>query len=273
MAACSLETDALEAGAAQGSDGTSNSAVVETHRGVVAIQVGGQHHCTGVLISPYHAITAAHCTDQGSTGKADGSMRRTLVYFDPARGPRAITRESESLVVHVVETWEGLVRPADWAGADLEADVAVIERVDKDGVTPLQWSDTSHEDYVPIWLGSIHDVDKNTLYGGGIDGTHIGQLSSMAIDINGSDRYYFWDLGHTHRVCKGDSGGPYLDTLGEYGEVVIGIAVAGQGVTETNPCTKYGGKQYGARLNSRIDWINQTTGDMCTKNGSIAECF
>jgi hypothetical protein len=54
---------------------------------------------------------------------------------------------------------------------------------------------------------------------------------------------------------------------------VLGLAVAGEGVNADNPCTRKGGRQFGVRLNSRIDWINAKTGGMCTTFGSIARCF
>jgi len=265
--------DESEARAAGHEDGLEEVATELMHRGVVSLAIHAQHDCTGVLIGPYHALTAAHCADQATTGEPDGSMRRTINYYDPARGLRPITAEMERLNVHVLPSWRGLAQTGVRGRADLQSDLAVIERVESDGVTPRAWSETTPLDYVPIWIGGIRAVDKNTLYGGGIDNKQVGQLSSMPIDINGSERNYFWDLGKTHRVCKGDSGGPYLDIVTEHDEAVLGLAVAGEGVNEDNPCTRDGGRQFGIRLNTRIDWIDAKTGGMCTKLGPVAQCF
>jgi hypothetical protein len=264
--------DESEARAAGNNDATENGAEL-MHRGVISLAIHRQHDCTGVLIGPYHALTAAHCADQANTGEANGSMRRSIDYYDPARGLRPLTGTMERLNVYVLPSWKGLDEAGERGRADLQSDLAVIERVESDGVTPKAWSETTSADYISIWLGEIGVVDKNTLYGGGIDNRHVGQLSAMSIDIKGSERNYFWDLGNTHRVCKGDSGGPYLDTLPEHGEVLLGLAVAGEGVSADNPCTKKGGRQFGVRLNTRIDWIDDVTGGMCTKFGPVAQCF
>jgi hypothetical protein len=271
--AADVADDESEARAAGSGDGEESAVPELMHRGVVSLAIRGQHDCTGVLIGPYHALTAAHCSDQAGTGEADGSMRRTIDYYDPARGRRPITAAMERLNVHILPSWKGLPESQERGRADLQSDLAVIERVESDGVTPRAWEETTPLDYIPIWLGAIREVDKNTFYGGGIDDRQVGQLSSMAIDINGSESNYFWDLGNTHRVCKGDSGGPYLDTVAEYDEAVLGIAIAGEGVDADHPCTRKGGRQFGIRLNTRIDWINEKTGGMCTTFGSIAQCF
>ena len=270
--AADVADDEAEARAAGDKDGPDDAPAELMHRGVVSLAIHDQHDCTGVLIGPYHALTAAHCADQAGTEEPDGRMRRTIEYYDPARGRRPITLEMERLRVYVLPSWKGLWQSGE-RRADLQSDLAVIERVESDGVTPRPWAETTADDYVPIWLGGIREVDKNTFYGGGIDSRQVGQLSSMAIDINGSESNYFWDLGNTHRVCKGDSGGPYLDTVAEDVEVVLGLAVAGEGVNAEHACTRKGGKQFGIRLNTRIDWINAKTDGMCTKFGSIARCF
>lgn len=244
-----------------------------THRGVISFDIDGAHDCTGVLIGPYHALTAAHCTNQAGTASSSGRMRRTVNYFDPQHGKRRINEEMGRLRVEVLETWQGLFHAAGWAGADLQSDLALVERVDADGVTPVAWTDTSSEDYMPIWLGDLQTVDQNTFYGGGYNGGHVGDLSSMQIDIAGSDGDSFWNIGLTYRLCKGDSGGPYLDSVPGYGEVLLGVAVAGDGVSKATPCTRNGGKQFGVRLSNRIEWINAKTDGMCTIDGPRAECF
>jgi hypothetical protein len=191
--AADVADDGSEARAAGNRDREADAAAELMHRGVVSLSVRGQHDCTGVLIGPYHVLTAAHCCDQAGKDEAEGSMRRTIDYYDPARGRRPITDEMESLKVSILPDWKGLDE-AERGRADLESDLAVVERVESDGVTPRPWTETTPLDYIPIWLGGIRKVDRNTFYGGGIDNRQVGELSSMPIDINGSERHYFWDL-------------------------------------------------------------------------------
>jgi hypothetical protein len=266
-AACAVEVaDEQDPEIAVASEAIFNGNPEVGHGGVISFEQNGVHRCTGVMISPFHAVTAAHCTDQGGTRRASGTMKRNVFYFDPDYwapdgGKRKIFPDTVNLKVTVIDTWDGLAN----AGAlDWQDDLAIV-------TSPTVWADTGWWDYQQIWVGSITTVDKSTFYGAGGNGVSAGALNSMPIDIAGSKDYYFWDVGRTRRICVGDSGGPYIDIINGKGEVVFGIAAVVD--RDGGPCTTNGGKQYGARLNSRINWIRANTSGLCSVSDSVARCF
>ncbi len=244
-----------------------NGSWVAGHRGVVLMYNSEGERCTGVLIDRRHMLTAAHCTDLPGTRSSTGVTHGGVWYFDPAGNPRWITFD-EDFDTFAVGTWDGLNNAN---AVDRQDDLAIIRRRSDWG------ANTGHrtlgsQDFQRIWLGSIRTVDKNTLYGAGANhtnGSGGGMLRSMGIDINGSRTYYFWDIGRTRRTCTGDSGGPYLDWVNGT-EVVLGIHVTSER-DGGNACAENGGRQYGARLNSRRDWIAGIAG--CSTSGSFMTCF
>jgi Trypsin len=285
VSACSAELeDNSPAKATQAA--IENGNTLSSERGVISFLTGGdngfyfQESCTGVLISPTQALTAAHCTDQAYTGSSHGTMGRSVVYF-ASDAQHFITTVNEQLTVDVVPTWDVLGRSvSDDPSIDFQDDLAIVTR-------SQPWTGTTNDDYVLLYGGSIDQVREMypTLYGAGVslddgsgsgwNGELRGALRSMGITIeNGSSKYLFTAEAGGTRACSGDSGGPVIVHWNMGMDVVIGLHVGAEKIGNRPCADPDGGEQSFPKINSRIDWIQSFVGTCATDGvNPVYRCF
>lgn len=210
--------------------------------GVVAVQVRGEPRCTGVLVAPRVALTAAHC--------AEGLEAVILDTLDPTRGGRVIAAEE-------------VVAYPNWATT---LDVALV-RLAEDAAAP----------YYPLALDceSLYEVGATAFSVG------YGRVTEAAIDDNHAlhevrlsvtdPRCEALDAGCNEAVspggelraggegldtCTGDSGGP-LFVVGEGGALWLAGLTSRASAPATTPCGSGG---IYTRLDAAAPWIEATAG-------------
>ena len=248
-----------------------NGIYVGFRRGLLEIERDGGGFCTATMISDRWAITAAHCI-RIAQGSADADAKMTVWYFDPdTETKRRVSNVDEVMFAHHIPTWDGPPPIIDY-----QDDLALIGRKSAD------WTDTSSVDYIRLnggdGGGSVFNIGQIQAYGrGSFDdspGTTSGVLRSFPVDVHEADKHWFYDLEGSRGICRGDSGGPYIGHWDDR-EVVAGVVAAAQ-IESDDKCTRDGGKQWAARVNSRIDWIVDkldSHGVNCTKFDAYTKCF
>lgn len=239
-------------------------------------------NCTGTMVGKYAIITAAHCVSDGYSGR----INRTIQYFDPYRNmKRDITHNNELLGVIIKSDYNGSSDPPD--------DLAIVYRLNYQvwgeglpqlpsvGTQSLDPTTTSR-DWVRLSdAASCPQIDRLTFYGRGDNsfaGTGSGVLRRRAVNLSScfddfGNLDFFADNAGQSRVCKGDSGGPYMMSVNGW-DVVTGVFSNFQiARTGTKNCTKEGGYQRAARLSqTNINWVIDAIGrDKCTRFYGFSE--
>jgi hypothetical protein len=239
-----------------------NGTVITGKFGVV--DIGG---CAGVMISPVHIVTAGHCV-AGQLSSKSGFITATVSYFDPATAIRPISDQNELMWAWLHDDYT--------SGTDARNDLALIKRYHS---AKGAWNGTSERDYLKLSIGSCSQIDRNTFYGRGPDGSSgAGTLRYMPVDIKWCGSGHFYDLQGSRRTCVGDSGGPNIVTLIDptqprREDVVVGL-FSNLDTENGTGCTKSGGKQrYFRMTNGKINWLESKIGHACTVDTYVGHSF
>lgn len=177
---------------------------------VVALLIGGEIFCTGVLITSNVVATAAHCVKPGPPEQ---------VYF----GVEPSSKKGTFIAVS-----DSKAHP-DFDEDTLTNDIAILVLARKAPVAPVAVLTTPFDDSfkgLPIRLVGFG------VTGDGNEANLRKRSGTTTISSFGDDDFRFHAT--PSQTCNGDSGGPALAQIGDK-EVVVGLASSGD-----SSCTSYG---------------------------------
>jgi hypothetical protein len=212
--------------------------------GAVALLTSSNELCTGVAISPFVVLTAAHCFDVSMSGKRDGAVSVKITYtkdgtnFQCVNGAGGATCTSfKTAIVSRYATSNYTSNTGTDFAVVLIPGSGLSTYVDLVGLSPAAFESLVYTVY-----------GQGTTGVGGVSGT----MRSFNDSINWVGSSHFYTNAGTFRLCKGDSGGPFLFQNGW----VLGLFSNFE--TTDGVCTKKGGKMRAKKITkSDINFINQ----------------
>jgi hypothetical protein len=223
------------------------------------------HGCSGFMADEHMVVTAAHCFDDlGLRSSNPQPVSVKLNYADGGRNWRCMTSSGKDADGKCTDFQNVTVYRFVSTGNLRTRDLAAVFPYTVGG----SWNRVSSDDaVVGLYSGDMSTGSTYTLWGRGYnkfteEGN--GVMRYMTDTVDTSYDTYVETIANGNRVCKGDSGGPYMVSTGN--SYVFAILSS---MDTKSPCAKNGSAVWGTRLNeSRIEnvinvWRTEKGYDKC----------
>jgi hypothetical protein len=224
-------------------------------RGVVEVKFdvgGGVRTCSGIVISPYMVLTAAHCTVDLTPVPNESARASVKVRYKKGGAYRCISGSTDATGRCTSYYPARLFTNSAFRDGDAETDIAKVMP---------EWGnfDVGTDDLAYIYEDSMSFTPRIEAFGYGsnaFNGDGVGTLRGGSEEVDWYGSRHFITIDRGTRLCSGDSGGPAMVYQSQTGPEAQAVGLLSNGsVTPSGHCGALRGKERFVRLSAYVQWI------------------